>query len=140
MSSVAQILNNAGVVKTGQAGTTPHSSNLGGDEFMTLLLAQLRNQNPLEPLGEKDMIGQMTQLNSLQELQKMNANLTANNRSNRLTEAAGLIGKRVEYMGGKEGLVTGVSYVQDEIMLWIGDQTAPLSSVTAISEPGGKSA
>ncbi len=43
--------------------------------FMKMLLAQLRHQNPLEPMDDKEMIGQMTQLNSLQELQKINSTL-----------------------------------------------------------------
>ncbi len=47
-----------------------------GEQFMQLLLAQLRNQNPLEPMDNSEFMGQMTQLNSLQELQKMNDSLT----------------------------------------------------------------
>jgi flagellar basal-body rod modification protein FlgD len=48
---------------------------MDGGEFMMILLAQLRNQNPLEPMDDKEMIAQMAQLNSLQELQKINASL-----------------------------------------------------------------
>lgn len=48
---------------------------MGGDEFMTILLAQMRHQNPLEPMDDKELISQMTSLNSLSELQKINATL-----------------------------------------------------------------
>jgi flagellar basal-body rod modification protein FlgD len=52
----------------------------GGSEmdtgtFMQILLAQMSHQNPLEPLNDKDMMAQMTQLNSLMELQKINGSL-----------------------------------------------------------------
>jgi flagellar basal-body rod modification protein FlgD len=50
--------------------------SMDGGEFMMILLAQLRNQNPLEPMDDKEMIAQMAQLNSLQELQKINASLS----------------------------------------------------------------
>lgn len=43
--------------------------------FMQVLLAQMRHQNPLEPMDDKEMIAQMTQLNSLQELQKIRLTL-----------------------------------------------------------------
>lgn len=52
------------------------SSGLSGfdaNAFMMILLAQLRNQNPLEPMDDKELIGQMAQLNSLEELKKISA-------------------------------------------------------------------
>ncbi|MCX8061740.1 MAG: hypothetical protein N3D16_04080 [Anaerolineales bacterium] len=43
--------------------------------FMAILLAQLRNQNPLEPMNDKDLIAQMAQLTSLEELKKISAGI-----------------------------------------------------------------
>lgn len=57
------------------AAATPAAQPVMGEQFMQLLLAQLRNQNPLEPMENSEFMGQMTQLNSLQELQKMNDSL-----------------------------------------------------------------
>lgn len=64
-------------VKTASTTSAASSgiSGLNGGEFMQILLAQLRNQNPLEPMDDQQLIGQMTQLNSLEELQKINATL-----------------------------------------------------------------
>jgi flagellar basal-body rod modification protein FlgD len=62
-----------------QSNTQTNSAaglSMDGGEFMMILLAQLRNQNPLEPMDDKQMIAQMAQLNSLQELQKINASLS----------------------------------------------------------------
>jgi flagellar basal-body rod modification protein FlgD len=126
---------------TGAGATTTSSANpmagLGSDQFMLLLLTELRNQNPLEPMDNKDLMGQITQMNSLQELQKINDDLEALNHSNQLTEAAGLIGKKVEYqVSGADpqtGVVSGVSLMQDQIMLWVGDSTVPLSSLITVS-------
>ena len=111
------------------------------DQFMLLLMAQLRNQNPLEPMSDKDLMGQITQLNSLQELQKISASIQARDKSSGLTEAVGLIGKTVNYTqeGGEtgSGVVTGVSMLKNEILLWIGEKKIPLSAVSSV-EAGGK--
>ena len=50
-------------------------SGFDANAFMAILLAQLRNQNPLEPMDDKELIAQMTQLNSLEELKKISAGI-----------------------------------------------------------------
>jgi flagellar basal-body rod modification protein FlgD len=126
-------------VNANSAAAASSPSGLDSDQFMLLLLAQLRNQNPLEPMEDKDVMAQITQMNSLTELQKINAGVEALNQSNQLTEAAGLIGKSVEVKlndgNTQKGTVTGVSLTQGEIMLWLGDQTVPLSGLVTVSTP-----
>lgn len=45
------------------------------DTFMALLLAELKNQDPLEPMKNSEMLGQMAQLNSLQQLTSISSNI-----------------------------------------------------------------
>ncbi len=75
--SVASVSSNSQA--SGAAGAKTASGlampEVDSGAFMKMLLAQLRHQNPLEPMDDKEMIGQMTQLNSLQELQKINSTL-----------------------------------------------------------------
>ncbi len=78
-------------------GATP-SNTLGKDEFLKLLITQLKYQNPLEPMEDKDFITQMASFSSLEQMQNLNttiANLVA---SNQLQQAAALIGKQVSYI------------------------------------------
>ncbi len=49
---------------------------MGKDAFMHILLTQLANQNPLNPMEDKDFIGQMAQFSALEGMQKMNENFT----------------------------------------------------------------
>lgn len=49
--------------------------------FMKILVAQLKNQNPLEPMDNNDMTAQLAQLSQLQQLETMNANLQSTNSS-----------------------------------------------------------
>ena len=92
------------------------ASNIQMD-YMKLLIAQLRNQNPLEPLDNNEMASQLAQFSSLQQLESMNSSfaevLALTNRS----YANSLIGKGVTFfaqdietgnMERKEGIVNEV--------------------------------
>lgn len=119
-------------------------SYMGNAQFMQLLLAQLRYQNPLDPLQNEEMIMQLTQINSLQELQMINRALTELSRSSQIASASNLIGKTVMVAcddgSFKEGVVTGVSIIENEVMLWLGEEVIPLSSVVKVVETPEESA
>ncbi len=48
------------------------NQKMGKDQFMHILLRQLSNQNPLNPMEDKDFIGQMAQFSSLEGMQALN--------------------------------------------------------------------
>jgi flagellar basal-body rod modification protein FlgD len=123
-----------------KAQTTKTEDGLGADAFMQLLLTQLKNQNPLEPLKENEMIVQMAQLNSVQELRSMKTSLQSVDRSNQLLSASNLIGKNVTYSDPDEGVLDGivksVSLDETGIFLDIDDQLVPFASILGIQEEG----
>jgi len=43
-------------------------------DYMKLLVTQLQNQNPLEPLDNNEMASQLAQFSQLQQLESMNSN------------------------------------------------------------------
>jgi len=74
--------------------------------FMRLLTIQLANQNPLEPMNDRDFFAQMAQLGQVQGMEKIQSSLEMN-------QAAGMIGKSVTAVrtltdNGENSLVTGV--------------------------------
>ncbi len=58
------------------------------DTFLRLLTVQLANQNPLEPMNDRDFFAQMAQLGTVQGMDKLN-------KSAEITQAAGMLGKQV---------------------------------------------
>jgi len=60
---------------TTSAAKTARSNTLGQDEFMTMLLAQLKNQDPLNPMEGKDFAVQLAQFSSLQQLTNLNTTM-----------------------------------------------------------------
>lgn len=63
-------------------------STLDMETFMRLLTTQLANQNPLEPMNDRDFFAQMAQLGQVQGLDAVKKSLD-------VTQAAALIGKQV---------------------------------------------
>lgn len=108
------------------AGTTNTSSNtattsssktsaLGQDQFLTLLVAQLQNQDPLNPADATEFTSQLAQYSQLEQLFNLNDSMeqlaTAQNNSERLS-ALTLIGQDVvvensEFTLGKESVEIG---------------------------------
>lgn len=70
------------------AGTPAKKSDLDLSTFLRLLTVQLLNQNPLEPMGDRDFFAQLAQLGQVQGMDKIQESLDT-------SQAASLIGKEV---------------------------------------------
>ena len=56
------------LIETTSQLTEAASSTVDKDEFLTLLITQLQNQDPLEPLDNAEFVSQVTQFSSLEQL------------------------------------------------------------------------
>jgi flagellar basal-body rod modification protein FlgD len=92
----------------GAAGA--QGTELGQDAFLTLMLAQLRNQDPLKPLEPSEFLGQLAQFSSVTGIQDMKdsvSELAGSLRSAQVLEGATLVGRSVLAVG--EGSRLGAS-------------------------------
>ena len=64
---------------------------------MKLLIAQLQNQNPLEPLDNNDMAAQLAQFSQLQQLESMSSSFAKVLATAERSYASSLIGKEVTF-------------------------------------------
>lgn len=67
-------------------------------DYMKLLVTELQNQNPLEPLDNKEMASQLAQFSQLKQLESMNHNFTEILASVQRAYASSLIGKQVSFL------------------------------------------
>ncbi|MFA6177061.1 MAG: flagellar hook capping FlgD N-terminal domain-containing protein, partial [Phycisphaerae bacterium] len=81
-------------------------------DYMTLLVAQLQNQNPLEPMDNDQMAMQLAQYSQLQQLEGMNNSFSSVLDATQKSYASSLIGKAVSYYAtqadGSSGAAEGV--------------------------------
>jgi flagellar basal-body rod modification protein FlgD len=117
---------------------------LGKDAFLTLLVTQFRNQNPLEPLSNTEYIAQMAQFTSVEQLMNLANEMSA--LRNNLGIASSLIGKVVEWteMDPATGLPVTRQGVVDSIVVRngsplakVGDTELTLDMITSMTLPGG---
>ncbi len=86
------------------------TNQMGKDEFMQILVAQLRNQDPLSPMEDKDFIAQIAQFSTLEQIQSMNEGAT-------FAQAAALVGKEVySVITDSNGFRKEISGIVDSVM------------------------
>ncbi len=106
----------------GTPSVVTEGSMLDETDFLMLLITQLSNQDPLDPLDDRDFIQQMAQLNTLSETIDMNENI----QTLQMLEAASLVGREVEVIGPNgehiEGTVTEVWFIDSEPWLTIDEE------------------
>ena len=76
--------------------TTSSASNLQMD-YMKLLVTQLQNQNPLEPMDNKDMSAQLAQFSQLQQPENLNTSFRQVLELTQRSYASSLIGKEISF-------------------------------------------
>ena len=92
--------------KTLTANGRKTSNELGKDDFLKILIAQLSNQDPTSPLENTEFIAQMAQFSSLEQMTNMSQNFEKLAGMINSSEAQSLLGKTVELDAGDTS-VTG---------------------------------
>ncbi|HHV35322.1 MAG TPA: hypothetical protein GXX59_07045 [Syntrophomonadaceae bacterium] len=118
--------------------------NLGKDDFLKLLICQLKQQDPLEPVKNTEFIAQMSQLTSLENLQELNIKLEylmgmqqlARERED-LAFAASLLGRHIEAVSPEngqvmKGSVRGFHQERGGIWLELEEKAVPLHWVNKV--------
>jgi flagellar basal-body rod modification protein FlgD len=83
---------------TSGTGSAANSSTLGGTNFLTLMLAQLKNQDPTSPVDSNQFLNQLASLSTVQGITQLNtsfASLSSSLTSNQAMQASTLLGHHV---------------------------------------------
>jgi len=113
-------------------------SGINTDQFLQLLVAQLQNQDPLDPVSDRDFINQLATLNTVQGIQSLNANFAEMLKLQQLTQGADLIGKTVTFApagGGdpRSGTVSAVSVQDGAFVLNVGSDKVALAQIQNVT-------
>lgn len=113
-------------------------SSLGKDDFLKILVTQLSNQDPTNPLQDKDFIAQMATFSSLEQMTNLNSAFEKFS-SRQISQYASVIGKEISWteQGSdelKSGVVEGVSVENGSYFYKVGNDKIPMENVTEIKQ------
>lgn len=98
MTTVQDSSNVTNLFGAGASSTTTSSAQETENRFLSLLVAQMQNQDPLNPMDNAEVTSQMAQLSTVQGIEDMNSKIEALAASlgpNQMSQAANLIGHGV---------------------------------------------
>jgi flagellar basal-body rod modification protein FlgD len=110
-------------------------------DYMKLLITQLQNQNPLEPLDNNEMASQLAQFSQLQQLESLNSNFADVLSTTQRNYANSLIGKEITFATedetGTSNITSGtveevINNVDGRTALVIGNNTIALEDVISV--------
>jgi flagellar basal-body rod modification protein FlgD len=112
------------------------ATGLGKDAFMKLLLTQMQNQDPLNPMDGQAFFAQLAQLSLLEQMYTLNDTLASSQRQQQLVQAGTMIGRTVEATKTDgttlTGVVNGASMLDGDVFLDVDGTQVALSSVTSV--------
>src|SRR3954452_25322169 len=91
----------------GASLTTAVGKSLGKYDFLKLMVAQMKNQDPMNPASDKDNIAQMAQFSSLEQITTLSPSAQQLAYSLTVSQTFGMIGRTVTYTGDDGAAVTG---------------------------------
>jgi flagellar basal-body rod modification protein FlgD len=129
-----------------QTSSTSQESNnalrgLGLDQFLKLMITELQNQDPLNPLENHQILQQISQIREIEATSQLSTTLDAVLLGQSLSNASGLINKQIKALtdSGEQvsGRVDRVSVADNKVLLHVGEQAVGLNNLSEISPSEG---
>jgi len=109
---------------------------LSSESFLKLLITELQNQDPTEPVGNEELLNQLSMMRNLQSNIELGNALKAITDNQQLSTAANFIGKSITGVTADQQPVNGVAdraFLRDgQAFVGVGAVEVPLSQVSSI--------
>lgn len=135
-AAVAAATNPSSAVNVVDAGKTGFNG-LTSDTFLKLLITQLQNQDPTNPMESDELLAQISQMQALQANIELQSTLKSVSMSQQLASAANMIGKTIKANSGYDevsGVVESVKVASGKAILTIGEWEVTMDDVTEITD------
>lgn len=111
-------------------------AGLNSETFMKLLITQLQNQDPTEPVGNDELLSQLAMMRNLQSNIELGDAMKAITSNQQLSTAASFIGKAVTGTTATGESVSGLverAFLRDDgAFLGVGDLEVPMTNVISV--------
>jgi flagellar basal-body rod modification protein FlgD len=137
-TSSGTVSNTSGAASTAaSSGVANPLSSLSTTDFTKMLVAELQNQDPTNPVTNSELMQEVSQIRSIQATDQLTTTLHSVLLGQSVATAGNLIGRTVQ---GKDalgndvsGAVSSVSITDGSTTLNVGQSSLPLSNVTQIT-------
>ena len=109
-ASISSIPESFRTLESTQQKEIARTSSLGQEDFLKLLMTQLQNQDPMEPMDNGEFMGQMAQFSTVEGITEMGDsmdNLVGMYKGQQMTNSASMIGKQALVNGDRAELKDG---------------------------------
>lgn len=134
-SAINSILSQRDAIKVVDAADTGFNG-LDSQDFLKLLISQLQNQDPTNPMDSDQLLAQISDMRNLQANLELETTLKGLTLNQSLTGASALLGKTVTALASDQSEFTGtvdrVVIRDGKTLLQIGDRQVELSAVQSV--------
>ncbi|GAB6165425.1 hypothetical protein JCM19992_14250 [Thermostilla marina] len=114
--------------------------DLKSQDFLNMMIAELQNQDPLNPMDNTQLLTQINQIREIAANTKLIDTLDALSRGQELASAGSLLRQIIQGMTEEGDKVTGavdrIVVENDKIYLFVGDKKVPMKNVGEIYPEG----
>ena len=120
------------------------SQSLSEQDFLNLLVTQMTQQDPLNPMTNQDLLAQMVQFSTLQSNTTTQSDLGQMTAGQTFSEADAMIGKQVSVQTDSngdtaQGVVSGVDVSSGAPQIIVNGQSYSISQVLSVTAPSTSS-
>lgn len=120
MADVNGIQNYSSVIeKYSHKNNEPEAKSSEKDMFLELMMAQMENQDPLDPQDNGDFLAQLAQFSTVEGIEKLNGSMETfaqGFRSSQALQATALVGRKVQVQGN-ETFMDGINGMEGSVNL-----------------------
>jgi len=129
-------VNTIGSQSSAQATNYDAYKSLDLDTFMKLLVTEMSNQDPLDPMNNQEILQQISQIRSIEASDRLTTTLESVLLGQSVATASSMLGRTITGLddGGEDvsGRVDRVSIADGKAKLYVGDRAVSLNNVSGI--------
>ena len=143
--SVLNIPSNSTLNSSASSGNSTQSSGQNGfaaltsQDFLKMLITELKNQDPTQPVSNSELLQQLSQMQALQSNVELKSTLDDFASNEQIASGASFLGKVVSGTDANSNQVSGVAdqiFMQNgTLMIGIGSSAISVANVTGVSLP-----
>lgn len=114
--------------------------NLDSSAFLAMMIAELQNQDPMNPMDNAELLQQVSQIREIESNMRLVSTLESLAKAQNITGGAVLIGKQIKGLDAQGNSISGkvdkVTMEGQDLFLYVGDSKVPMKNVTEVSQEG----